>query len=88
MSVAYTYYDWILEALAGHGLVPRGDTPPAALRDAVNDLYRYEIRRLRRSLLAGDFPKAEYATRVIELRKRYLVLSVPVAQWVVGRADQ
>jgi hypothetical protein len=86
VSGTYKYYDWILAALADHGLVPRADTPPLALRDAVNDLYRYEIRRLRRSLLAGDFPKAEYAARVVALRKRYLVLSVPLAQWLVTGA--
>ena len=83
MSGTYRYYDWILEALAGHGLVPRDDTPPSYLRDAVSDLYRYEIRRLRQSLLAGRIPKADYAAHVIALRKRYLVLSVPVGQWLV-----
>jgi hypothetical protein len=83
MSTTYRYYDWILDALAGHGLQPCADTPPDRLRDAVSDLYRYEIRRLRRSLLAGAIPKADYAAHVIELRKRYLVLSVPTEQWLV-----
>ena len=41
------YAPAILDALAGHGLAPRADTAPRALRDAINDLYRYEIRRLR-----------------------------------------
>jgi hypothetical protein len=82
MSTSYRYFDWILDALAGHGLRPRADTPPEALRDAVSDLYRYEIRRLRQSLLAGAIPKANYAAHVIELRKRYLVLSVPLGQWL------
>ena len=83
MSRTYRYYDWILDALAGHGLVPRDETPPSALRDAVNDLYRYEIRRLRQSLLAGSIPKSEYAAHVVALRRRYLILSVPMTQWLL-----
>jgi hypothetical protein len=82
MSTTFRYYDWILDALAAHGLRPRADTPPSTLRDAVSDLYRYEIRRLRRSLLAGAIPKTDYAAHVIELRKRYLVLSVPIGRWL------
>jgi hypothetical protein len=81
--ITYRYYDWILDALASHGLVPREETPPSFLRDAVSDLYRYEIRQLRRSLLAGRIPKSDYAAHVVALRKRYLILSVPIAQWLV-----
>ena len=69
-------------SLAGHGLCPGPDTRPAAVREALNDLYRYEIRRLRRRLLAGEFPKAEYLDHVVELRRRYWLLSVPVDNWV------
>ena len=83
MSRTYRYYDWILDALAGHGLAPRDETPPSPLRDAVSDLYRYEIRRLRQSLLAGRIPKAEYAAHVVALRRRYLILSVPTTQWLM-----
>lgn len=82
MSGPYRYYDWVLEALAGHGLLPRAATPPLVVRDALSDLYRYEIRRLRRTLLAGQILKADYAGHVIALRKRYLLLSVPVERWV------
>ena len=53
MTSGYRYDDRILEALATHGLVPQSHTPPDVLRDAVRDLYKYEIRRLRASLLAG-----------------------------------
>lgn len=88
MSGSYRYYDWVLEALAEHGLVPRPATTPAALRDALSDLYRYEIRRLRGSLLAGQIPKPEYAGHVIALRKRYLLLSVPVERWVMTSGSE
>ena len=71
----------ILDALATHGLVPRSDTPPQFLRDAINDLYRYEIRRLRDRCRGGEFPTAELAARVVQLRRRYLLLSTPLDRW-------
>ena len=71
----------VLEALAGHGLKPGDDTPAALLRDQINDLYRVEIRRLRDRCRAGEFPMSELAGRVVDLRKRYIRLSIPTAQW-------
>ncbi len=71
----------VLEALAGHGLRPRPDTPVEVLRGQVNDLYRYEIRALRTSLLAGAIPKSSYADAVRDLRRRYLLLSLPRELW-------
>ncbi len=79
----YTYEARILDALAGHGLVPRPETSPQRLRDAVRDLYRYEIKRLRLSLLAGHIAKRDYAGHVVALRIRYPLLSVPMERWVV-----
>jgi hypothetical protein len=76
------YHPQILDELARHGLLPAGDTPPRRLRDAVRDLYKYEIRKLRDRVIAGDIPKTEYAQHVIELRKRYWLLSVPTELWV------
>lgn len=80
------YHPTILEALAHHGLRPTPTTPPSALREAVNDLYRYEIRRLRDRCRAREFPVSELSARVIELRARYLVLSTPIAQWTIDDA--
>ena len=80
--MTFEYAPEALEGLAGHGLCPGPDTRPAAVREALNDLYRYEIRRLRRRLLAGEFPKAEYLDHVVGLRRRYWLLSVPVDNWV------
>ena len=71
-----------LEVLAGHGLRPGPETLPAVVRGALSDLYRYEIRRLRRRLLAGDIPREQYAGHVIGLRKQYWLLSIPVGRWV------
>ena len=71
-----------LAILEVHGLQPRSSTPPGVVRAALNDLYRYEIRRLKRRLLAGEFPKTRYLDLVVELRKHYWLLSVPVDRWV------
>jgi hypothetical protein len=51
------------------------------VRDALSDLYRYEIRRLRRSFLRGEIPKADYREHVIALRRKYWLLSVPTVHW-------
>ena len=75
------YHPEILDELARHGLRPGPATPPQRLRDAVRDLYRYEIKRLRAELLARRIPKDEYAPRVIELRTRYPLLSIPLQLW-------
>jgi hypothetical protein len=83
MSATHTYRPAVLEALAGHGLLPRASTPPRQLRDAVRDLYRYEIRRLREELLAGRIRKPDYAGHVVELRKRYALLSLPIELWTL-----
>lgn len=75
------YHQQIVDELARHGLVPRPETSPGRLRDAVRDLYKYEIRRLKARLLAGEIPKIEYAGHVIELRRRYWLLSIPTELW-------
>jgi hypothetical protein len=75
------YRPQILEELGRHGLAPQDDTGTGPLRDAVRDLYKYEIRRLRDRVIAGDIPKQEYAGHIVELRKRYWILSIPVHLW-------
>jgi hypothetical protein len=80
--VAYRYTREVLEELAVHGLQPTGQTAPQVLRDAMRDLYKYEIKVLKRRLLAQEFAKGEYAGRVIELRRRYPLLSVPMEFWL------
>jgi hypothetical protein len=79
--VTFEYAPEALAALAGHGLAPRPDTEPALVREALSDLYRYEIRRLRQRLLRGDIPKADYSNHVIALRRQYWLLSSPVELW-------
>jgi hypothetical protein len=71
----------VLDELARHGLAPRPETPVGRCRDHVRDLYLIEIRRLRDRCRAGDFPIRELPERVVELRRRYVVLSVPIDRW-------
>jgi hypothetical protein len=71
----------LLAALAALGIVPRPDTPPETVKAAVNDLYRYELRCLRDRLLRKEIPKAGYSDRVIALRRRYWMLSLPLDRW-------
>jgi hypothetical protein len=81
--MAYRYHADVLETLAGHGLVPSDTTQPALVRSALSDLYRYEIRALRDSLLAGRVRKEHYIDHVLELRRKYWLLSVPVERWIL-----
>jgi len=82
VALAYTYRPRVLDELARHGLRPLPESDPQQLRDAVRDLYKYEIKRLRGELLAGKFPKSEYAARVVALRERYPILSLPMELWL------
>ncbi|MGA9769155.1 MAG: hypothetical protein WBV94_08950 [Blastocatellia bacterium] len=82
MSVKYR--DTVLAELARHGVSPRDETPPEFIHEFINDLYRYEIRRLRARLLAGEIEKQKYAAHVERLRDRYPILSLPVRYWREG----
>lgn len=73
----------VIAELYRHGLAPRPETPPARLREQINDLYRIEIRALRDRCRAGEFPTQELPPKVVELRKRYMLLSIPVEHWTV-----
>jgi hypothetical protein len=77
----FEYHPRILAELAVHGLLPLPHTTPQRLRDAVRDLYKYEIRSLRRRVLAGNIERRDYAGHIVELRKRYWLLSVPMELW-------
>jgi hypothetical protein len=77
----WTYPPELAEALAPFGLAPRPDTPPVVVRDALNDLYRYELRRMRERFRAGDMAKPAYLDRVIALRKKYWPLTLQLPAW-------
>jgi hypothetical protein len=77
----FDYDPEVLEALSALGIVPQPHTTPERAKDAAMDLYRYELRRLRDRLLRREIPKGGYSDRVIGLRRRYWMLSVPLDQW-------
>lgn len=79
--MAFRYKEKVLDELICHGISPREDTPPEMVREFINDLYVHEIRRLRKQMRAGLIPKQEYAGCVVELRKRYPLLSLPIEYW-------
>ena len=76
------YRDDVLASLETHGIRPRPTTRPELVREFVNDLYCYELRRLRAQLLRNEFPKNTYASRVVELRNKYSVLALKPLEFV------
>ena len=77
-----TFRPEILDELARHGLRPGPDTSTSRLREQINDLYRIEIRALRDRCRAGEFPIQELPKHVVELRRRYILLSIPIENWI------
>jgi hypothetical protein len=78
----HRYRDDVLTELERHGVRPRATTRPELVHEFVNDLYRYELRQLRDRLRRGEFPRQTYFSRVVELRRRYPVLSLKPWQFV------
>jgi len=79
--MAYRYKPEVLEQLAAHGLRPTPATTPEKVHEFVNDLYRYELRRLRDRLLRREIAKPDYYARVVEVRLRYPLLSRKPWEW-------
>ena len=78
----YRYKPEVLEQLLLHGVRPTPDTPPDLVHEFVNDLYRYELRRLRQALVSGAIPRAGYYDRVVELRRKYPLVSIKPHLWI------
>jgi hypothetical protein len=81
---AFIYRPDVLAWLWRHGVQPTSSTPPQLVHDFVNDLYRFELRRLRDRLKRGDIPKAGYYERVVDLRRAYPLVSLKAHEWLVG----
>jgi hypothetical protein len=52
------------------------------VHEFVSDLYRYELRRLRDRLVRREIPKEGYFQKVVELRRRYPLVSLKARDWV------
>lgn len=72
----FRYRPEILEQLARHGVQPRPTTRPELVHEFVSDLYRHELRRLRDRLVRREIPKLGYYDRVVELRRKYPIVSL------------
>jgi hypothetical protein len=83
----YTYREDVIEQLWRHGVHPTSTTPPQLVHDFVNDLYRYELRTLKSRLVRGDIPKAGYYNRVVDLRRKYPLVSIKAQQWLGEPAE-
>jgi len=81
--VEFQYRPDILAQLLAHGVRPAPGTRPALVFRFLNDLYRYELRRLKATRVAGRTAAADYAPRVVALRRQYPLVSVPVQRWTV-----
>ena len=78
----YRYRQEILDALWLHGVQPRSTTPPELVHEFVSDLYRFELRRLRDKLVRREIPRNGYSDRVVELRRKYPLISLKPWQWL------
>ena len=81
--MAFQYREDILAQLLAHGVRPSPQTRPALVFRFLNDLYRYELRRLKDARVAGLVAAGDYAPRVVALRRQYPLVSVPVQQWTM-----
>jgi len=79
---SFRYRQEVLNRLLQHGVQPTPATRPDLVHEFVSDLYRYELRRLRERLLGEEFPKQEYFGRVVELRRRYSIISMRAREWL------
>ena len=83
LCVTFRYRPQILDELAAHGVRPAPHTRPELVHEYVNDLYRYELRRLRARHMRGEIPKPAYSAHVVALRKKYILVSVPLRLWTM-----
>jgi hypothetical protein len=79
--MGFEYRPEILAQLFEHGVRPGAGTRPALVFGFLNDLYRYELRRLKHRRAERQFAPGDYAARVAAIRLRYPLVSVPVRFW-------
>jgi hypothetical protein len=72
----FRYRADVIEQLSRHGIRPMSSTRPEVVHEFVSDLYRFELRRLRDRLVRKEIPKVGYYDRVVELRRKYPLVSL------------
>ena len=78
----FNYRADVLAELWKYGVRPTEHTPPTLARGFINELYKFELRRLRDRYRRGEFPKGEYHRLVIEIRDKYPVLALIPRLWI------
>jgi hypothetical protein len=78
----YRYRPAVLEQLWHHGVQPTTSTRPELVHEFVSDLYRFELRRLRDRLVRKEIPKIGYYDRVVDLRRKYPLVSLKPHEWL------
>jgi hypothetical protein len=79
----YEYRPEILERLLAHGVRPHSTTPPALVREFIEDLYRHELRRLRSRVRRRELRHSDLTSHVLALRRRYPLVSIPIEEWTM-----
>ena len=72
----------MLAELWKYGVRPTEHTPPEKVRTFINEIYKFELRKLRDRYIHGEFPKVEYHKLVIQIRDKYPVLALVPRQWI------
>ena len=80
----YRYRDDVLAECRRHGVFPTEHTPPELARGFLNELYKFELRKLRARYMRKEFLKQEYHRHVIAIRDKYPVLALTPRQWLIG----
>lgn len=80
----FQYPSQVLDELERHGVQPTQETPPELVHEFVSDLYRFELRRLRKRQMGGEIEKQDYSAHVVALRKKYILISVPIRRWATS----
>jgi hypothetical protein len=79
--MSWVYPPELVAGLNRIGVPHSGDLSPAVTREAADDIYKDELRALRARLLAGEFDRARYVELIIELRKKFWILTLPLSAW-------
>src|SRR5438552_876400 len=60
----YKYRQDVLAELWKYGVRPTEHTPPVLVRTFINEIYKFELRRLRDCYVRGEFPKHDYHRQI------------------------
>jgi hypothetical protein len=80
----YRYRDDVLAECRKHGVLPTPHTPPELARGFLNELYKFELRKLRARYMRKEFLKRDYHRLVIAIRDKYPVLALTPSQWLLS----